>query len=76
MTDKSSNVRVSRLLRWLLMAGLSYMFAMFVVLGGLSLLPKQTQMSVSEAAVGWVVLAVGATLFLVIANKTSGRNRS
>lgn len=76
MTDKSSNARVSRLLRWLLMAGLSYMFAMFVVLGGLSLLPKQTQMSVSESAVGWVVLAVGAVLFTVIANKTNGRNRS
>ncbi|MFF7211151.1 hypothetical protein ACFZAU_11540 [Streptomyces sp. NPDC008238] len=75
MTDKSPNVRASRLLRWLLMAGLSYMFAMFMVLGGLSLLPKQTQMTVSESAVGWLVLGVGAVLFALIANKTKGRER-
>ncbi|MDX3094347.1 hypothetical protein PV703_32460 [Streptomyces sp. ME01-24h] len=76
MTDKSPNVRTSRLLRWLLMAGLSYMFATFIVLGGLSLLPKETQMNVSESAVGWLVLVVGAILFSLLANKTKGRGRS
>lgn len=76
MTEKSPNLRTSRLLRWLLMAGLSYMFAMFMVLGGLSLLPKRTQMNVSESAVGWLVLGVGAVLFTLLANKTRGRGRS
>ncbi|MFD3453749.1 hypothetical protein ACFWVC_16395 [Streptomyces sp. NPDC058691] len=74
MSDKSSNTRQGRLVRWVLAAGGSYVCAMFVVLGGLSLLPKHTQTSLSETAVGWAVLGVAAAIFVGFAGRRSGRS--
>lgn len=74
MGNKSSNVRSGRLVRWVLTAGLSYLGAMFVVLGCLSLLPERTQRSLPEAAVGWAVLGVTVGLFMLFAGRRRGRS--
>ena len=76
MSERSSNLRVSRIMRWLLMAGVSYMFATLAVLCGLALLPEEKQVSLSEAFVGWVVLGLAALLFTLTAARLRGRNRS
>lgn len=74
MDNKSPNVRSGRLMRWVLTAGLSYLGAIFVVLGCLSLLPEQTQTSMSETAVGWSVLGVSVVLFTLFAGRSRGRS--
>ncbi|MEU4090842.1 hypothetical protein [Streptomyces sp. NPDC026673] len=74
MSNKSPNVRTGRLMRWVLTAGLSYLGAMFVVLGCMSLLPKHTQTSLSETAVGWAVLGVSVVLFTLFAGRSRGRS--
>ncbi|MDX2650515.1 hypothetical protein PV341_44620 [Streptomyces sp. PA03-1a] len=74
MGKQSPNVRSGRMVRWVLTAGLSYLGAMFVVLGCLSLLPKRTQTSLSETAVGWAVLGVSVVLFTLFAGRSRGRS--
>ncbi len=76
MPERSSNLQMRRVLRWLLMAGLSYMFATLAVLGGLALLPKEKQLSLSEAFVGWLVMGLAGFLFAVMAVRLRRRSRS
>jgi positive regulator of sigma E activity len=71
-----SAARRARVLRWLLVCGLSYMFATFVVLIGLTLLPRDMQMSLTEAAVAWVVLGLAVLLVTVFARRTRAQHKS
>ncbi|WP_127357291.1 hypothetical protein [Actinacidiphila soli] len=63
------------MLRWLLMAGASFSVAVLAVLGGLSVLRNQTQVSVPGAIVGWVVLGLAGFLLTGMVRRVRGRGR-
>ena len=64
------------MLRWVMRAGVSCVLASLAVLGVLSLLPKRTHTAMSNTAVGWLVMGLAVSLFVLLPKRTKERDRS
>lgn len=76
MSNAFQSALRSRLVRWLLAVTLSFVVAAIFVPLCLALLPSGVQDSLSDAAVGWIVLIAGVTLSTVVLWWTSSRDRA
>jgi hypothetical protein len=66
----------SKLVRWLLTAVVSFVVAGVFVPVCLALLPDRVQGSVSDSALGWLVVAVGTALCALVLWRTASRQRT
>lgn len=66
----------SKLVRWLLTGIVSFVVAGVFVPVCLALLPDHVQGSVSDGAVGWLVVGVGSVLCAVVLWRTTSRQRT